>query len=271
MSEWRLIEDGAMPSAYNMAMDEALALCAGDETPTLRLYTWDLPSVSLGCFQAIKEIDMEYCASSGIPIVRRPTGGRGILHGAELTYGFSAPTDSGLFAGGLFDSYRLLGEAFLLAFRSLGIPCEGDERRRGGAPRTGVCFQSTSFGEIAVSGRKIIGSAQRRLKHSMLQQGSIPLDLDYEGMGRVFLKGSPDRASMAGLREIVPALTEGELRSAIVRAFEETFGKTLRVAAPGPRELELANHLLVSRYESPQWTMGTALAGRDDSKREPRP
>lgn len=274
MSNWRLIEDGAMPAAYNMAMDEALALAAaipgepGHAVPTLRLYTWDRPSVSLGSFQGMDEIDAGYCDISGIPVVRRPTGGRGILHGVELTYGFSAPTYGGLFAGGLFDSYRLLGEAFLLAFRSLGIPCESESRKRGRAGHTGVCFQSTSYGEISVAGRKIIGSAQRRLQGSMLQQGSIPLELDYEGMGRVFLKGAADRAGMAGLREIVPGLTETALRDAIVMAAQETFGVRLNPVAPSPREQELADRLKVQRYESAEWTR---RRGRDSNRQEPQP
>lgn len=261
---WRLIVDGDHGADYNMALDEALALCA-DSAPTLRLYGWDRPSVSLGRFQHIEEVDIAYCEARDIPIVRRPTGGRGILHvSAELTYGFAAPSVEGEFSGGLFKSYALLGEAFKRAFTALGVPCQSEHRKRASGPRTGVCFQSTSFAELAVGGRKIIGSAQRRYRAAMLQQGSIPITMDYEGIGRVF--GSEGRAAMAGLGEFIPGLTVEALREAVVDSFQRTFAVRFELQGPSPRECELRDSLCLSRYADARWT-----TGRDSNTQAPSP
>lgn len=240
-----------------MAMDEALAISSADGPPTLRLYGWDRPSVSLGRFQRIGDIDEAYC--EGIPVVRRPTGGRAILHVAdELTYGFTAPTAQGTFSVGLFESYELLGRAFMLAFRSLGIPCQSEGRKRTGRPRSGVCFESASYAELSANGRKLIGSAQRRLSHSMLQQGAMPLELDYDGMCRVFGASDADslRLSMAGLREFAPTLTIPALRDALVAAFEEAFAVRLMTSSPTVHETALAERLRKERYSRKDWTAG---------------
>ena len=269
---WRLIDEPPGAADYNMAMDEALALSAAGNphsAPTLRLYGWARPSVSMGRFQRISDIDEQYCASKGIHIVRRPTGGRAILHVAdELTYGFTAPTVEGIFSGGLFESYALLSRAFMIAFRPLGIPCESEGRKRTGRARSGVCFESASFAELSANGRKLIGSAQRRLTGAMLQQGAIPLELDYEGMGRVFGAGDADalKTSMAGLHEFEPSLTLSELRDALLEGFQKAFGVRFEPGPPTRHEAELAERLRRERYSDPLW-----LRGRDGNRPAPRP
>jgi len=97
---WRFIDSGNCEASFNMAIDEAIAISVrkGDVPPTLRLYGWDVPSVSIGCFQKIRDINVEYCGEKNIPIVRRPTGGRAILHYQDITYSFSTKTDFGLFS-----------------------------------------------------------------------------------------------------------------------------------------------------------------------------
>jgi lipoate-protein ligase A len=96
---WRFIDTGLCTASYNMALDEAIATAVkrGNSPPTLRLYGWDRPSVSVGYFQNVCDIDSDYCIKKGIPIVRRPTGGRAILHDGEITYSFSVKTDTGVF------------------------------------------------------------------------------------------------------------------------------------------------------------------------------
>jgi lipoate-protein ligase A len=102
VSEWRLIDSGPGDAFYNMALDEAIAtgVRKGAAAPTLRLYGWDRPSLTLGCFQKTADINIEYCRSHDIPVVRRPTGGRAILHGDELTYSLSAKLTGSLFHTG---------------------------------------------------------------------------------------------------------------------------------------------------------------------------
>ena len=111
---WRFIDSGPCGAAYNMAFDEAIAVTVrnGRAHPTLRLYGWDLPSVTIGYFQKIGDIDTAYCFRNNIPVIRRPTGGRAILHGNEITYSFSAKTRTGLFSKSLLDSYKTISRAF---------------------------------------------------------------------------------------------------------------------------------------------------------------
>jgi lipoate-protein ligase A len=239
-----------------MALDEALAesVRAGKEPPTLRFYGWDRASLSIGCFQRAGELDLGYCKKEGIPLVRRPTGGRAVLHGEELTYSFSAGTREGPFSLGLLDSYGKLGAAFSRAFRSLGIPAEPEKARRAPGARSPLCFESASYGEITVGRKKIIGSAQKRWPDALLQQGSVPYVLDLPKLHKVFGSfGNAARPEMAGAREFLPGLDGGALRRAIREAFEAVFGIGFSVSAPTQGEESRAEKLLREKYLSPEW------------------
>src|SRR3990172_5963881 len=165
-TEWRLVDSGPCDAFYNMALDEAIAteVRRGSSPPTLRLYGWDRPSLTLGCFQKASDINIEYCNSQDIPVVRRPTGGRAILHADELTYSFSAETDRGPFSHGLLDSYQRISMAFSIAFRKIGVTAVPKKEREKGRmlSRSPLCFQSSSFGEILVANKKLVGAAQGR-------------------------------------------------------------------------------------------------------------
>ncbi len=256
---WRLIESGRCRASLNMALDEAIAFSVRKEglPPTLRLYGWDRPSVSLGCFQKTSEIDSDYCGGRGIPIVRRPTGGRAILHGEELTYSFSVRTDTPPFTRGLLDSYRLISEALIRAFSKIGIPAEAKSRREKGSVLAGspLCFRSSSYGEILVDRRKVVGSAQKRWEDGLLQQGSIPYDFRKEDMRRIF-RLDDEGGYMAGVREVAPAFDEDAFRGAVVCAFEEAFAITLLPSAPTGEELSRALDLEKEKYVHPRWTQG---------------
>lgn len=258
-SSWRLILSGPCEAAYNMAMDEALAISARCGGPaTLRLYTWQAPSVTLGAFQRAGDVDMEFCASNNITVVRRPTGGRAILHTREeLTYGFSAPTAEGPFSRGLFESYALLGGAFGRAFRAAGLKITNQRSRRAISGRNPLCFKSASYAETSVAGRKIIGSAQRRWSGAMLQQGSIPYAIDRDLSDRVFrggLRHDLDTA-MCGIMEAGCAMSGEQFANALVRAFEESFDVSLMPSAPTPEEEQRASGLIRDKYRSDRWTL----------------
>lgn len=252
MTLWRLLDTGVSDAFRNMALDEAIAQTVRDGglPPTLRFYGWRRPSVSLGCFQRAGDIDISYCKEAAIPVVRRPSGGRGILHGDELTYSFSACLSD--FPGDLLESYGNLAKAFSRAFAALGVPNEATiERRRAG--QSPVCFQSPSYGELTSGGRKIIGSAQKRWRNGLLQQGSIPVMPDYAQMERVFRTKA--EGGMAGLSEIIAGLGAEALKGALRDAFEETFGVRLVEEAPGPLEEGLAEELLRLKYLRPEWNL----------------
>lgn len=240
-----------------MALDESIATTvrSGQAPPTLRLYSWITPSVSLGVFQPFGEIDAAYCIRHAIPVVRRPTGGRAILHGDELTYSFSASADCSLFGTHLRDAYRALSSAFAQAFRSIGLPAVVQDRPVAGRllTRSALCFQSVSYGELTVSGKKIIGSAQKRWPDGFLQQGSIPLSIDACRSAGVFRKPSTDK-DCAGLKSFLGDIEEEPLQRAVIAAFEETFTIRLAEALPLRQETELAARLTEEKYRSRAWT-----------------
>jgi len=268
MKTWRLIIDGAAGAARNMAVDEAIsaAVREGKAPPTLRLYGWERPALTLGYFQRIGQaVDLQYCAAESIDVVRRRTGGRAILHvPEELTYSFSSPFTPPFDATDLHETYSILSGAFLAAFRSLGIDASlaPGRRRRERPARNPVCFQALSFSEAAVAGRKVIGSAQKRWPDGLMQQGSIPLAIDHSRLYRALRFEREEQRqealgqagkSMAGLREFRPELTREMLISAIRSGFEESFKVLLDEQTLSRDEDSAAGELLTDRYGSEQW------------------
>lgn len=267
---WRLIDSGPCFAAYNMAVDEAIAIAVrhGDSPPTLRLYGWDSPSVSIGAFQKITEINLKFCKSNNIPVVRRPTGGRGILHGDELTYSFSSRNE-GWFSENLLKTYQKLSEAFLLAFHEIGLQVTMKMERESGRnlTRSPLCFKSTSYGEIILNNKKIIGSAQKRWKDGFLQQGAMPYSIDNEMISLIF-KSAHERCCantpisrysdifLLGLRNLLPDFNPEEFKKRLKSSFEKTFGITLFESHLFPHEEETSNRLLFEKYQHPQWTQG---------------
>jgi len=176
---WRLVIDAAPRSgAANMAIDQAIAeaCAAGDSPPTLRFYRWNPPAVSLGRLQPISDIDEQRVAALGYEIVRRPTGGRAILHTDEFTYSIAAAANQPLMRGGVMDAYLRISNALIAGLRLLGVDADkapGDVRV--GSDVSAVCFETPSAYEITASGRKLMGSAQSRRANYVLQHGSLPL------------------------------------------------------------------------------------------------
>jgi len=248
-------------AAFNMALDEALleSACKGQSPPTLRLYGWSEPSVSLGRHQRASDVDMGFCRQRSIPVVRRPTGGRAILHGLELTYSFSAHLPLPGFGQSVLDSYGALSRAFMHAFKRLGLAAlNGSRRKKGPGPggANPLCFASASYGEISVRGKKIIGSAQRRCTDGFLQQGSIPLELDRETMAWVFYKAGGDADNgMAALGELDGSITLEGLKDAVVNGFRDVFSIDVARSGPDEREEELAARLAERKYLSEHWTL----------------
>jgi len=181
---WRLLVDGALPGAANMARDVAMleAVAAGEAGPSLRLYGWDPPCLSLGRHQGVDAADLRFCRAEGIDVVRRPTGGRALLHHLELTYAVVAPAGSGPLPRALQDAYRAICGALVQALRSLGVAAEltpGEANLELPSPHSVVpCFEAPAGGEVVVGGRKLIGSAMRAHGGAVLQHGAILLDWD---------------------------------------------------------------------------------------------
>jgi lipoate-protein ligase A len=208
-TSWRLIIDGDLPGARNMARDMAIleAVSNGKSAPTLRLYGWDPPCLTLGRHQGLDAADLDFCRSEGIDVVRRPTGGRALLHHHELTYSIVAKPGSGPLPRGLQEAYRTICSALVRAMGDLGVDAEltsGEVNLQLPGPRSTVpCFEAPAGGEVVVRGRKLIGSAMRAHADSILQHGAIVTGWD----GRL-QAGSMGLDSDASLRPQITTLTD---------------------------------------------------------------
>ncbi len=257
--EWRLIDSGPCSASYSMALDEAIATSVRNRKapPTLRFYSWDRPSLSIGSFQKTADLDLDYCRQNSIPFVRRQTGGRAILHGDELTYSFSVRTDKEPFSKGLMQSYGRISSAFNLAFQKIGIHVESKMQRERGRVLTSnpLCFESSSYGELLLNNRKIVGAAQKRWKDGLLQQGAIPYSTcDKEMLAGVFgRRALVAENSLHGLKEIVLDVSDQNFRKAVQEAFEETFSISLLTSHPETAEQQLAEELEQQKYLQDSW------------------
>ncbi|MGG2086411.1 biotin/lipoate A/B protein ligase family protein [Priestia aryabhattai] len=194
-AKWRFIDSNNRSPYYNMALDEALLEwhSKGEIPPTIRFYGWNPPTLSIGYFQkAEKEINFDKVKELGLGFVRRPTGGRGVLHDEELTYSVIVSEEYPNMPKTVTEAYRVISEGLLEGFRSLGleayfaIPRSEEEKNSLKNPRSSVCFDAPSWYELVVGGRKIAGSAQTRQKGVILQHGSILLEIDEDKLFSVF-------------------------------------------------------------------------------------
>jgi lipoate-protein ligase A len=179
LSKINLIGFTRRDAAYNMALDRHL-LDLGEAAPGtgyLRFYGWSRPAISLGHSEPLENIDQAKLLEDGVELVRRPTGGRAVLHWDDLTYAVVLPADSGK---DLSELYKLISWCIIDGARSMGLDLDLE---RGTVGKSGArqkpCFASVSRYEISYRGRKVVGSAQRIGERAMLQHGSIPVNRNY--------------------------------------------------------------------------------------------
>ncbi len=239
VDEGRRVLNAPASGPFNMGVDEAL-LATALETglPSLRFYTWDGPWLSVGYAQPLEEGQGERLAKAGVGLVRRVTGGRAVLHGADLTYAIAAP--EGLLPSGVRESYGVVADALLLALTDLAVDVRrSDPGSR--APAAGVfdCFERPAADEICLGGLKLSGSAQRRVGDGFLQHGSIRMRPDPPEVVRAV---APDGTGLGGtsLEEGGYAVAGEDLVEACLRAFESRLGVALSPAPLDPEELRRA-------------------------------
>ena len=267
VTRWRLLRHGPAAGPENMAIDEAItmAITEGQVPPTLRFYAWAPPCVSMGRNQKYAEVDAARCAARGYDIVRRPTGGRAILHTDELTYSVIASPEHPLMAGLVLDSYLRLSAGLVAGLARLGIAAEpAPGTNRAGPDVSPACFEVPSAYEIVAGTRKVLGSAQARRARSVLQHGSLPLTGDLTRV--VDCLTFEDEAEREALRSSLQghAATAEELASRpisfeeAVAAFIAGFAEALAIElAPGEltdAERGWAAELLRDRYGNAAWT-----------------
>lgn len=197
MTQARRLDDAPLPGAENMARDEALL--AVRRAPTLRFYRWLRPTLSLGYFQPAAQLPLEAVRARGGDVVRRTTGGKAILHEFELTYALCAP-ERGALAGGPAAAMRAVHEALAAELgRQAGAPVElrGTPRLASDAARSAWCFEDSSPLDLALGGRKLLGSAARRRGGWILFHGSLVLQRPRENPGIGALGREPDCDALA--------------------------------------------------------------------------
>ena len=242
LDELVFIDTGEQTGAFNMDFDvrRAELVDAGAAPPMLRVYNWKPWCISLGRHQKIEEIDQDATAAAGYGIVRRPTGGRAILHAEELTYSVVMPSQE----RGIMEVYRLISEA-LTAGLQLLVP-EIDiaksqpnfqklYREAGSIP----CFSSSARYEIEFGGKKLVGSAQRRIGSAVLQHGSILIGEAHLGLAD-YLAVSDEvreqlrhdmRAHTTTLQEILgKPVHRNEVRDALIEGFRRAWGVSISIS-----------------------------------------
>ncbi len=255
-----------------MAIDEAIlnAIADGAAPPTLRFFAWEPATLSLGYGQPIADVDTTRVTAHGWGLVRRPTGGRAILHTDELTYSVAAPMDEPRVIGSVVESYRRLSAGLLAGLQRLGLQARAERKdpaqtARGpdGAPvMNPVCFEVPSDYEITADGRKLLGSAQVRKRGVVLQHGTLPLSGDitrildglaYPDGEREALRGRV-RSRAATLADIGLTASWPEAADALSAGFAEALGLVFSEAELSPAERADAERLVVEKYGNPDWT-----------------
>lgn len=246
---WRLLVSAPADGATNMAVDHALLDRARTSNEAVfRIYTWARPTLSFGMHERA-QLNPAVAESAGVDVVRRPTGGRALLHNREVTYSVTAPTSD----DSLSQSYRAINAILLDALTRLGVNASEAERRgRALRPDGAACFAEPNVGELVVGGRKLVGSAQRRDEHALLQHGSILLANDQALVGT--LRGES--------QEVPPAATLSEAlgRDVSVQEVSESLIAALRTAAGAPvrtlddAELADTTHMHLAHYRDRRWT-----------------
>ncbi|WP_456274071.1 lipoate--protein ligase family protein [Bacillus sp. AK031] len=269
---WRYIDSGNCSPSFNMALDEALLdwHSEGKTPPVIRFYGWDPATLSVGYFQKVeKEINMDAVKEHGLGFVRRPTGGRGVLHEHELTYSVIVSEDHPEMPKTVTEAYRVISEGILQGFRSLGleayfaVPRTEEEKQGLKNPRSAVCFDAPSWYELVVEGRKVAGSAQTRQKGVILQHGSILLDLDEDKLFSLFkypndrVKERMQRAfksKAVAMNEISKEKVTLEMaKAAFKEGFEQGLGIELEPYDLSEEETQYVVELAQKRYKSDEW------------------
>ncbi len=241
-----------------MAVDEAILERYADgagvaRAPTLRLYSWARPTLSLGRGQdARASFDASHLRSEGIDLVRRPTGGAAVLHEHERTYAVVGRLREAPFPEGVLDTYRRIAYALVAALRHLGLDARATppRPREGRVPRSSLCFEEVSSHEIAVGAIKLVGSAQLRRRGAFLQHGSILLRANP-------LRAASVRSSGAGIEDVLGRRVDPrDLDEALIRGFAEVFNVEMAPGELSADEAQSATCLRNAKYRSPEWTLG---------------
>ena len=255
-NEWLVLIDGAGSGAWNMALDSALLRAAEqDGQCTLRLYSWDPPTLSFGRNEpALKRYDRNAIAARSLAVVRRPTGGRAVWHDREVTYAVAAPAEV---FGSLRATYHEIHAMLAHALTALGAHVLLAADRPPAGVGAGACFASAAGGEVMAAtagGGKVVGSAQVRGDGAFLQHGSVLLAAEQDVVAAV-TRGAADPPSAAGLMDLLPSnrATWACVSGAIHRAAAARWGAPA-TAGELPATIRARAAELLPRFADAAWT-----------------
>ncbi|WCK53335.1 biotin/lipoate A/B protein ligase family protein [Aneurinibacillus sp. Ricciae_BoGa-3] len=270
MEKWRFIDTGSSSPAMNMAIDEAMLLIhsQGKTKPSVRFYTWNPATLSIGYFQkAATEINLDKVKEYGLGFVRRATGGRAVLHDKELTYSLIVCESHPAMPSTVTDAYRVISVGLLEGFKAIGLDAmladPHTDKEKFAVPSSSACFDAPSDYELIVEGKKVAGSAQTRQKGVILQHGSILLDMDANMLFDVI--NLPNEKVKERLKKnfLDKAVAINDVRSQPLsveeakKAFRLGFSKGLGVELVDDElteeERELAEQLCQEKYGSDAW------------------
>ncbi len=264
MSEsYRFLNTKVHDAAMNMAIDESILThhLKGDVPPTLRVFRWSQPSISLGRFQSVeREIASDLCLDRGVDLVRRPTGGRAVYHRDEFTYSIVMSKRFGV-PSGVVAAYAFLAQGLLAALTFLGVQAELSDGRVSKNP-SAACFASSTQADLTSGGFKLIGSAQVWRDDTLLQQGSLPLDdraTEFFSMLRFPSEAARNEALTLYAEKTTPLHTFAPYATwdTVASAFKSGFSTALQVNVVedslSSSEWELANQLVENKYSKIEW------------------
>ncbi|HJM83085.1 MAG TPA: lipoate--protein ligase family protein [Nitrospinota bacterium] len=254
---WRLLANDTFSGEFNMALDEALLLCMNSHggKPVLRFYGWSPTALSLGKYQKLDGINFNYLSEQTIDLVRRPTGGRAILHDNELTYAVIVPSTSLLY-GSLAQIYNNVSSVIMAGLSTIGAQFDQPQNSTGTSmeqhfnTNSDACFGTRMGYELLCGGVKITAGAQRRMRHASLQHGSIPLVMDKDRYLDCFLwREVSARKSAEGLIGSLQdslgwTVTSIDVSIALIEAFERINKIEFEESMPSSIELEIAAEII---------------------------
>ena len=234
-----------------MALDHALAVCSQQGQGVLRLYSWMEATVSFGRNEPARGLyDRANAADQGIEFVRRPTGGRAVLHSNEVTYAIVVPVRA---LGGPRASYVEINRGLAKGLSSIGAAVTVTDHGKTLSPDAGACFGAPAPGEIIAGEKKLVGSAQLRVGNALLQHGSIIIDGDQSLLNQLTGK-LHDIVCPATLRSVLGVVHQDQVTFGVIDGLKHVLGGSWEEGECLPAERNEAGRLKRQRYSQAGWT-----------------
>ncbi len=251
-----------------MARDEAIlrARIDGCVPDTIRFYEWNTPSISLGYFQsAEKEIALDTCINDNISVVRRLTGGRAVFHDKEITYSIIASENNPFISKNIKETFYSISKCILYGLQMLGIKAQIVSRPSNKIKeKNPVCFNSTSWYEISVDNRKLVGTAQSKKNGIILHQGSILLDFDSEKNVKYFNFSKKNKQELitdfneniAGIKSFLnKSIESNQVRNCLLEGFKKNWTEEFVTDKISEKEIKLETNLYINKYTKSDWNI----------------